>query len=495
MDITILIILLHRYGLALLISLALCIGLGLWDLLFAPKDILSFLAIVIFSTFWLIFIKQTSHKTYKKCAIAFCLLMTLYIATGTGFLQGHMSIGIIASIFQTNKNEAFEFFSVLQYKYILYALILFCALCYFFFYQKQQKMIKFNKYFVAVFLIINISNLFIIQTTKAVIKYKKEEKILYEGNKIVPDWKVETVNVPYDNQVFIVGESVQRDYLSLYGYPQQTTPFLDSMPVTVVDEYISASANTAASLPRTLAYIDKDNNIQISMNVMSLAKQANYNTIWISNQGFVGKNDTAVSKIAIHADHQVFLKSGNYMSKNIDDEQMVELLAAELNKYKNKKNIIFIHMMGSHPDVCERLFDSPLLYIDQPKSISCYLSSINKLDGFIQEVYQTLSKTQKSFNITYFSDHGMSVSEGGVYVDNEFKDNYEVPFFMLSSDAQHKSDMKKRISAFDFMDIYAGLIGVKTPYLSDQKHLDTIASNPNPIVFNWDANVPYNSLR
>ena len=70
-----------------------------------------------------------------------------------------------------------------------------------------------------------------------------------------------------------------------------------------------------------------------------------------------------------------------------------------------------------------------------------------------------------------------------------------MPFFVLSSDAKHKNYIQKNVSAFDFMDIYAGLIGVKTPYLSEQKHLDKIASNPNPIVFNWEANIPYNSLR
>lgn len=486
---------LSLYCLPFLISLGLCVGVGCWDFLLEPKGIPSFIGIVFFTTILIIYIKQTPHLLFRKFALVLFLLITLYIATGTGFLQGHMSIGIIASIFQTNHNEALEFFSVIQYQFVLYALVLFVAICYFFFYKKEQYQVKFHKFFIAIFLLINVFNLFFIQTAKAVINYKKEEKLLYAGNKIVPDWNVATVNAPYDNQVFIVGESVQRNYLSLYGYPKKTTPFLDSIPLTVVDEYISTSANTAPSLPRTLAYIDQDNNIHISMNVMSLAKQANYNTIWISNQGFIGKNDTAVSKIAIHADQKRFLKSGNYMSKDIDDEKMIEILTEELDKYKGQKNIIFIHMMGSHPDACERLFDSPKLYSDQSNSMNCYLSSINKLDGFIQQVYQTLTKTKRSFNITYFSDHGMSVTNSGVYVDNEYKANYQVPFFVLSSDAKHKNYIQKNVSAFDFMDIYAGLIGVKTPYLSEQKHLDKIASNPNPIVFNWEANIPYNSLR
>ena len=493
--VTVLIKFLNLYSLPVLISLGLCIGIGLWDLLLEPKGIPAFIGTVFFTTFLIIFIKQSSCALFRKFALVLFLILTLYIATGTGFLQGHMSIGIIASVFQTNHNEALEFFSVLQYKYVLYALILLIAICYFFFYKKEIYQVKLHKTFIAIVLVINVFNLFFIQTARAVINYKKEEKLLYAGNKIIPDWKVTEVKAPYDNQVFIIGESVQRNYLSLCGYPKKTTPFLDSMPLTVVDEYISTSANTAPSLPRTLAYIDQDNNIHISMNVMSLAKQANYNTIWISNQGFVGKNDTAISKIAIHADQKRFLKSGNYMSQDIDDNEMIAMLAAELDKYKGQKNIIFIHMMGSHPDACERLFDSPKLYVDQSKPMNCYLSSINKLDSFIQQIYQTLTQAKRSFNITYFSDHGMRIVDGAIYVDNEYKANYQVPFFVLSSDAKQKNYMKKSISAFDFMDIYAGLIGVKAPYLNEQKHLDTITSNSNPIVFNWNTNIPYNSLQ
>jgi len=486
---------LNLYCLPLLISIALCFGVGLWDLLIDPAGILSVFLIVILTSILLIFIQQTTYKIFKICSFLICLLITLYIATGTGFLQGHMSIGIIASVFQTNHNEALEFFSVVQYKFVLYALILLLALSYFFFIKKQQPQIKFPKILIAVLLLLNVFNLFFIQTAKALINYKKEEKLLYAENQKVPDWKVTEVNYPYANQVIIIGESVQRNFLSLYGYPQKTTPFLDSMPVQVVDEYISASANTAPSLPRTLAYMDESRNIKISMNVVSLAKQAHYNTIWISNQGFMGKNDTAVSKIAIHADHQFFLKSGNYMSKDIDDEAMIDILKQQLQRYKKSNNIIFIHMMGSHPDACERLFNSPQLYTDQTRSMNCYLSSINKLDGFIQQVYQQLSDTQRSFQITYFSDHGMSVTPDGVYVANEYKANYQVPFFVLSSDAKHRKNIDKRISAFDFMGIYAGLIGVKTPYLSEQKNLDTIVSNPNTMVFNWENYVPYENLQ
>lgn len=483
------------YCLPLLISLGLCVGVGIWDFLTNAKDIFFACLIVVLTTIFLMLVKQYFQGLLKFLVTLFCLLIVFYIGTGTCFLQGHMSIGIIASVLQTDQNEALEYLSVLQYKYAFFALTLFALIIYFFYFSKLEYQLKLHKSLIIFVFIFNVFNLFIIQSVKAVVNYKKEEKALYVGNDLQPDWTIEHVEYPYDNQIFIVGESVQRNYLSLYGYRHSTTPFLDSMPLTVVDEYISTAANTATSLPRTLAYMDADKNIHISMNVISLAKQAHYNTVWISNQGFMGKNDTAVSKIAIHAEHQFFLKSGNYMSKNIDDDHLVEILKTQLETYKDKKNIIFIHMMGSHPNACERLFESPLRYKDQPDSINCYLSSINKLDSFIEQVYQVLNKTQRSFNITYFSDHGMSVTTDGVYVDNEFKENYQVPFFVLSSDAKKQNYMHKNVSGYDFMNIYAGMIGVKTRYLDAERSLNRLPSNSGIIVFDWENYIPYRDLK
>ena len=293
----------------------------------------------------------------------------------------------------------------------------------------------------------------------------------------------------------MIGESVQRDYLSLYGYEKKTTPFLDKMPLTIIDDYISTAPNTATSLTRTLAYMDEQRDIKIALNAVTLAKQAGFNTIWISNQGFLGKRDTAISKIAIHADHQIFLKSGNYMSSNDDDDELLTLLDQQLKKYNTTKNVIFIHMMGSHPDACERLFNSPRLYADQPKSIDCYLSSLNKLDHFIEKSDQILQASKQSFSLTYFSDHGMTVTEEAYYVDNNAKNNYQVPFFVLTSDAKVQQHLKKTVSAYDFLNIYAGLIGVESEYLDKDRQLYSIPHNQQVTVFDWNNYVPYLSLK
>jgi len=151
--------------------------------------------------------------------------------------------------------------------------------------------------------------------------------------------------------------------------------------------------------------------------------------------------------------------------------------------------------MGSHPDACERLFKSPRLYPEKTKPMNCYLSSINKLDRFIEKAYKQLEQTNRSFSITYFSDHGMTVQDDGIYVDNDHKANYQVPFFILSSDAKSRQHLYKSISAYQYLDIYAGLLGVETPLLSPVKQLENLPSNNDITVFDWENYVPYEKLR
>lgn len=485
----------YFYLLPFILSIAYAVGLGFWDYFLRLKDIPIFIVIIIFSSYFFILLKQCRNVFLKNISFFILFTLILYISTSTGLLQGHMSLGIIASAFQTNQNEAFEFLSVISVKYLIFSVgLLFLTIYYLFFYKLESRL-NFNKFFIVLVLLLNVVSVFFIQTADALKRYKKEEKELMEDNNGAVDWKIKTVIPKYDNQIIVIGESVPREYLSLYGFKEKTTPFLDSAPVKFIDHYVSAAPNTATSLVRTLAYMDENHDIDIKKNVVTLANQAGYNTIWISNQGFMGKNDTAVSKIAIHADHKFFLKSGNYRSKNTDDEILLKILNAQLNKYNDKKNVIFVHMMGSHPDACERLFNQPKLYPQYSNNINCYLSSLNKLDNFMQQIYSQMKSTKKSFNIIYFSDHGMSVDDFGYYVDNKNKMNYDAPFIMMGSDITKKEEVKKMVSAYDFLNIYGDQLGVNASYLNANRNLRDIPTNTVVKVFNWENYIPYETLK
>ncbi|MCN7438821.1 sulfatase-like hydrolase/transferase, partial [Escherichia coli] len=104
------------------------------------------------------------------------------------------------------------------------------------------------------------------------------------------NWKILPGTPLYDTIVIVTGESVRRDYMSVYGYPVPTTPWLNTAPGLFIDGYTSAAASTVPSLNRTLIY-DYEQNPDSGNNVVALAAKAGYSTWWISNQGKLGEHD------------------------------------------------------------------------------------------------------------------------------------------------------------------------------------------------------------
>ncbi|WP_146685248.1 phosphoethanolamine transferase, partial [Escherichia coli] len=165
-------------------------------------------------------------------------------------------------------------------------------------------------------------------------------------------WDIVSVEKKYNTIIIVIGESVRRDYLSVYGYPLPTTPWLNSAPGIFINGYFSAAPNTIGSLSRTLT-LDYTETGNPGNNIVTLARKAGYETWWISNQGSLGQHDTLISVIAANADKKHFLKEGSSSSLRIDDEDMLQYVREAVNSSSPK--VIFIHMLGSHTNPCDRL--------------------------------------------------------------------------------------------------------------------------------------------
>ncbi|HDR1352482.1 TPA: sulfatase-like hydrolase/transferase, partial [Pasteurella multocida] len=141
--------------------------------------------------------------------------------------------------------------------------------------------------------------------------YLHQKALLEQGLNVKPDWKIQSVNPKYGNYVLVIGESMRANYMSLYGYPIDTTPFLKKTNAIVLDNFISASSGTQVSLLRSFYIKDKDDNFQTNNNIATLANLAGFNTYWISNQGILGEFDTAASRLAYLFKHHKFTKKGD----------------------------------------------------------------------------------------------------------------------------------------------------------------------------------------
>ncbi|PSW29031.1 hypothetical protein CTM70_20155, partial [Photobacterium phosphoreum] len=163
----------------------------------------------------------------------------------------------------------------------------------------------------------------------------------------------------YDTYVLVIGESMRRDYLNLYGYPVKNTPFMDSAKGVIINGLESGGTNTIASLRLMLTKANtKTWQPNYALNFIDLAKSAGFKTYWLSNQGYLGTFDTPITSIATQSDYKYFTKYGAYDSANTSDYLLISKLKSILQTNPGKqKRLIVLHIYGSHPSACDRIDD------------------------------------------------------------------------------------------------------------------------------------------
>ena len=432
-------------------------------------------------------------KSSKYFIFIIFLLLSFYIPVGFQF--GRINYGFIISAIETDPHEAGEFLNGILGAPLLLMLLSWIALfgylklpCY-----RMRRHYKVLCCLILVGLAINSYPkrmvkdviLYLIQSEKDLARLKKESYI--------PDSFTEVESKPkYKNIIVIVGESVSANYLSLYGYPHDNTSWMKNAPGLFMNNYVSAASNTFMSLPRTLA-VSNGVTTNVNNNIVALANKGGYETYWISNQGFVGEYDTPSTIIAMRAKHRIFFKKGDYNSKLVDDFTMLDTLPDILNKKENK--VIFIHMIGSHPNPCERLMGYPQRFIvSDKKAINCYIASINKLDDFVHKAYTLAKDAQQSFALTYFSDHGMTVDNSSrpVRHGNAEKQNYHVPFMIITDQSVRHQEVNTEISAYQFPNIFSELTGISSRQITP---LNVLAIPQQEVkVFDGAGMVSYDAL-
>lgn len=438
---------------------------------------------------------------FNKTTIYLLTMMLFFIILYIpfGYSLGRIDASYIVSLLQTNRHEATEFISEINAVPIAITILSLLSLVVYFtfgFVAVNAKRKRFVFFLIFIAMSLNSYPIRYIKTvikdTTAAIKDINEIK----RNASTPDDFIITENKgKYDNIIVVIGESVTKDYLSVYGYPHKTTPWLNTAPGTFFSNYISTAPNTYMSLPRTLSTYDEKNPM-VNNNIVSLSNKAGFDTWWISNQGFVGVFDTPITSCAINAKNKIFMKKGDYESNNGSDMILLDSLSSILSESHSSRNVIFIHMMGSHPVTCDRVVDFPINFsISEKDEVNCYLASIEKLDFFIKKIVSDLNKTKKSYVLFYFSDHGLTVDESDrpVRHGSEHKQNYNIPFFIIKSDDKTHNINNTEMSARCFIPIFESVIGISSNIIEPKSPGEINDSNIK--VFNGSYLVDYSSLK
>ncbi|MEQ4620147.1 phosphoethanolamine transferase [Providencia vermicola] len=439
-------------------------------------------------------ILYASKKAYVWIGIPIAILYAIYTPIGLTFDKP--TYQYFASVIATDAIEGIEFFtqiSIVNYFYailIIIGILAFKKLC-----SKLNINYYRNKTLMIVLVIIALINQspfeYFYNVYESATKVKEEIITLRDFTKS-SEWGKSTLdnNQHYDDYVLIIGESVRRDYMGIYGYPINNTPFLNRVNSTIIDGLNSADNNTIGSLRLMLTLSDKETvKPNYGLNIVGLAKSAGFKTYWISNQGYIGQHDTPITFIAKHADVKRFNKLGAFNSNDESDFSLIPLFKKELTSptQKKQKRLFIIHLYGSHPNPCGRIedYDNPFTTKDiKYHNISCYVASINKTDEVIEAIYSLLEKQYKqkdrTFSVIYFADHGLShqdTEEQIKIMHGKTKYAYRVPLIQLSSDQVSTQYIIAKKSGMMFINGLASWLGISNPHLKESYHLFTPESD------------------
>ena len=290
------------------------------------------------------------------------------------------------------------------------------------------------------------------------------------------------------NVVFIIGESLQRNFMSLYGYYLPTTPNLQALEqsgnLIAFSDVVSPGAKTNDVLKYVLNFGNYESEKQrpwsANLDIVNLARLANYETFWISNQERYGQwavasgasaqmtdhsdftNQIPVYKYAYSLDEVMLPSIKNFKSgaKKSPLARKDESSAAEVNGTQKKDKFFILHLMGSHPSYefrypksfakfsAEQISREPLDE-GQKKELAHYLNTVAYNDFIVNEIYKIFADDNTL--IVYFSDHAQSLYQyrgklihGGI---NRF--TLEIPLIFMASDKfkEQNADLWARIAA------------------------------------------------
>lgn len=229
--------------------------------------------------------------------------------------------------------------------------------------------------------------------------------------------------------VLIIGESTNRQHMSLYGYPRKTTPLLDAMKdeLLVFKQVIGPRPYTIEALQQVLTFADQQHpDLYLTKpSIMNMMRQAGYKSFWITNQQTMTKRNTMLTTFSKYTDKQVYLNNTRLQNSRQYDGDVLAPFAEALQDPAPRK-LIVLHLLGTHmkykyryPDEYIHFKDNanlaPVLSKNKVEVINSYDNAVLYNDFVVSNIIKTYEKSRQNGFLVYFSDHGEDVYEAPGY--------------------------------------------------------------------------------
>ena len=319
-----------------------------------------------------------------------------------------------------------------------------------------------------------------------------------------PDFKDNTT-------VFVIGESVNRNHMSAYGYVRTTTPFIDQR---IADDNLIKFSNVFSNhthsnptLSFLLTQANQYNALKWSEapSILNIASAVSLKSTWYTNHRLLGGWSNYITSIAQDADviQTINNKIGYGNSAFQYDEKLLPLWREAIKE--NPNQVSFLHFYNSHFDYCNRYPESAIKFNEKVSRVvfgewvndrkiksdmlNCYDNSIAYTDQLLEEVILELDNNDKPALLVYTSDHADDVIEARFHNSAQFTHSMTtIPLFVWANDvwrAQHpnvwENIKQNKDTAFtnDLMfESIVGLLGISSD--SIDQSFDFSSANFSP---------------
>lgn len=467
-----------------------------------------------FAAIWILslFISSRSEKIIYSVMLAVSIIPgSIYLAY---LLFAHVMLeqNSVTSLFETNPEESKEFIAHYLSMWVIAGVVVYAAIpivmiCK----MRSFRKLKIKEYktlfilsIITIIAIVGIGrvsrSVYFINFYRTFISYKirttHEVKEIQARQSLDYDVKTNHKDSIPQIMVLVIGESLNKHHMSLYGYPRNTNPLLSQYgdSLVVYNDVVAPHVHTIPVVRSLLSMNEVDHSEYFTEkpSMYELFNRAGYETYLISNQRF---NDE------MRASYDILLslakKRYNLASYRQHDDIVLPILNKILEKNDKKDKLIIIHLIGNHMAYefrypKEYIFfnnqkdglvkDAPYRDEKAKKAIDAYDNSVLYNDYIVNSIIGSLKKLQhQDAAMIYLSDHGEEMYDYRDFAGHAYEKvsptMSEVPFLVWLSPSYRKFrkdlvfDKNRVYSSADFIYSVSDLAGINYVDYEDSKSI------------------------
>ncbi|MDR1883090.1 MAG: sulfatase-like hydrolase/transferase [Prevotella sp.] len=471
---------------------------------------------LLFAAIWALslFISSKSEKIIYSVMLAISVIPgSIYLAYLL-FARVMLEQNSVTSLFETNPEESKEFVAHYLSIWVIVGVLIYAAIpivmiCTMKPFTKLK--IRDNKplFALSIVTILCIAgvdrisrSVYFINFYKTFVSYKirtnYEIKTIKERQK--EDYTVESVRQDTTplTIVVVIGESLNKHHMSLYGYPRETNPLLSQLgdSLIVYKDIVAPQVHTIPVMRSILSMAEPEHPGYFTEkpSLYELFNRGGYGTYLISNQEFNEDCKSSYDILLTLAE-----KKYNVAAYKQHDDIILPVLDRIFNKSANsKKNkLILIHLIGNHMAYEFRypkeyiifnykkdnlVADAPFRDDKAKKTIDKFDNSVLYNDYIINSIIHTLKDLQKEDAVMiYFSDHGEELYDYREFAGHAYEKvspaMSEIPFIIWMSPSYKTKrtdlvfDDRRPYSTEDFIYSLSDLAGLRYKDYNDSRSL------------------------